>query len=129
VTVDGDQSARCVPRHPTTGACQDLWEAIKYEKRMELFHYGAGSDYFDERGWGDLVERTPFHFPVPGQVLADLGLPIYTFGGDMPSRASTSGRVRAPAALLIRYWEGFRERVRWEGRERSQRSPPDPVAR
>lgn len=129
VTTAGDQTARCVPRHATTGACTDLWEALKYDKRMEVWHYGAGTAFFDDRGWGDLVERTPLHFPVPGQVLADLGLLIYTFGGDQPPMARASGRVRAPEELLIRYWDEFRKRMESEKQERSRASPRDPAAR
>ncbi len=81
VTTAGDQSARCVPRHPTTGACGDLWEAIKYEKRIELFHFGAGSEFFDDRGWGQLVTNTSIQFPVPGAELDLLLMEIYSFGG------------------------------------------------
>lgn len=79
-TLDGDQSARCVPR-TASGACGDLWEAIKYEKRIEIFHTGMGIHFFDDRGWGDLVEGTAIHFPVPGKELLVLLQEIYTFGG------------------------------------------------
>ncbi len=77
---------RCVPR-PDGLECGGLWEALKYEKRIELFHYGLGTAYFDDRGWGDLVTGTPLHFPVPASVLVELGLPIYTFGGEAGSSA------------------------------------------
>ena len=81
VTTAGDQSARCVPRDPSTGACTDLWEALKYDKRMEVWHYGYGVEFFDDRGWGDLIVNTPIHFPVPGSELDLLLMEIYTFGG------------------------------------------------
>ncbi len=80
VTIDGDQTARCVPR-TDAGDCGDLWEALKYEKRIENFHTGMGIHYFDDRGWGDLVEGTALHFPVPGIELLTLLQDIYTFGG------------------------------------------------
>jgi hypothetical protein len=79
-TLAGDQSARCVPQSPT-GQCGDLWEVLKYEKRMETWHYEYGTEFFDDRGWGDLVSNTPIHFPVPGSELDVLLLEIYTFGG------------------------------------------------
>lgn len=74
---------RCVPRR-SDGSCGDLWDVLKYEKRIEVWHYGMGTAFFDDRGWGDLVARTPFHLPVPGTVLQSLGMGIYTFGGDEP---------------------------------------------
>lgn len=71
---------RCVPR-TESGACGDLWEALKYEKRIELFHYGPFTEYFDDRGWGDLVPDTPTQLPIPGSELLLLLEDIYTFGG------------------------------------------------
>lgn len=86
---------RCVPQMPD-GSCGDLWEALKYEKRIELFHYGYGTEYFDDRGWGDLVQWTWEQYPVPGQELLLLLEKVYTFGGP-GGNSSASG---APAAYL-----------------------------
>lgn len=58
-----------------------LWSMLKYEFNMEVQMTGSGAVFFADRGWGDLVEGTPLHFPVPGQELETLGLQIYTFGG------------------------------------------------
>ena len=120
VTVDGDQSARCVPRHPTTGACQDLWEALKYEKRIELFHYGAGSDFFDDRGWGDLVTNTTIQFPVPGAELDLLLMEIYSFGGAGNPGAAPQNRRDAIDPESIRWkraaLEAYDEVVQAEGK-------------
>lgn len=58
-----------------------LWSMLKYEFNMEVQMTGAGAVFFHDRGWGDLVEGTPLHFPVAGQELETLGLQIYTFGG------------------------------------------------
>ena len=88
VTLDGDQTARCVPRHATTGACQDLWAALMWDKRIEVYHNASGSDYFDARGWGVLVKDTPVQFPVPGSELDLLLMEIYSFGG--PGGASAA---------------------------------------
>ena len=78
---------RCVPQTPS-GACGDLWEALKYEKRIELFHYGFGTEYFDDRGWGDLVQHTFLQLPIPGSELDILLQETYTFGG--PGGESTA---------------------------------------
>jgi len=58
-----------------------LWSMLKYEFNMEVQMTGSGAVFFHDRGWGDLVEGTPLHFPVAGQELETLGLQIYTFGG------------------------------------------------
>lgn len=81
-TLAGDASARCVPRDPADGSCPDLWEVLKYEKRIETFHDNWATAYFDDRGWGDLVSGTAVHFPIPGEELLLLLQDIYTFGGD-----------------------------------------------
>jgi hypothetical protein len=47
--------------------CGDMLEAMKWEKRMESAYAGYGIWYFDGRGWGDLPEGTPIHWPVPWQ--------------------------------------------------------------
>jgi hypothetical protein len=81
VTVEGPpDEPGCVPRK-TTGACGGLWDAMRYEKRIE----GAGIDglvaYFDARGWGTLAENSFVEFPIPARELEVQGLPLYTFGG------------------------------------------------
>ncbi len=81
---------RCVPQLPS-GACGTLWDALKYEKRIELFHYGFGTEYFDDRGWGDLVSDTWLQLPIPGSELEILLQEIYTFGG--PGGESTAAAL------------------------------------
>lgn len=71
---------RCVPKM-NDGSCGDLWEALKYEKRIEVFHYGMATEYMDDRGWGDMVTNSWTQLPVPGSELELLLLEIYTFGG------------------------------------------------
>jgi hypothetical protein len=80
--VDG----RCTPR-TLDGECGDLFEALKYEKRLEVYLTGMGVAYYDDRGWGDLVTGTAIHFPIPGEVLEQLQQGIYTFGGGGPGSA------------------------------------------
>ncbi len=79
-------SGSCVPRVPqpptfTTAACGNIMEAMKWEKRMEteLTHLGAW--FIDSRGWGDLPEGTPLHFPVPFQEMDARAKPSYNLGG------------------------------------------------
>ncbi|CAN5789489.1 hypothetical protein BH23GEM7_BH23GEM7_38890 [soil metagenome] len=70
----------CVPKLPS-GACGDLLEALKWEKRLETWATRMGSWFFDSRGWGDLVQGTAIHYPVPAKELLVLRAPLYTFGG------------------------------------------------
>ncbi len=91
-TLDGAKGQdRCVPRMPD-GSCGDLWETIKYEKRVEVWHTFAGDAFYDDRGWGDLVTGTAIQFPIPGKELLTLLMDIYTFGG--------SGEGAAPAEII-----------------------------
>lgn len=76
----------CVPRVPvgptfTTTACGNILEAMKWEKRMETAYTSYGAWFFDSRGWGDLPEGTPIHWPVPVQELNARRLPSYNIGG------------------------------------------------
>jgi len=66
-------------RDPKAGAT--LWQMLKYEKHLEVLMTGAGVEYFDNRGWGDLVTATPVHWPIPAKELLVLQKEIYTFGG------------------------------------------------
>jgi hypothetical protein len=87
VTVNGPPNTpSCVPRRDD-GTCGDLWDALMYEKRIDLFPLDAAATFFDQRGWGRLLRGTPIHFPVHGRELETLGLPIYTFGGSGPGSA------------------------------------------
>jgi hypothetical protein len=72
----------CVPRLPN-GNCGDLWEMLKWEKRLQayqigLFHQGW---YYDSRGWGDLMQGTFLQLPVIYTEYQLLGLKPYGFGG------------------------------------------------
>ncbi len=70
----------CVPRKDD-GTCGDLFDAIQYEKRIELYPLEGDIPWWDQRGWGKLIPGTPIHIPVSGRELVTLGLPYYTFGG------------------------------------------------
>lgn len=79
-------SPSCVPRSDN-GGCGNLFEALMYEKRMEMYPTEAFVDYADQRGWGRLLTGTPLHYPVHGRELETLGLPYYTIGGSGPGSA------------------------------------------
>ena len=73
----------CVPRVPqppayNTTACGSVFEAMKWEKRVETSMIGYGQWFVDSRGWGDLVQGTPVEWPVPYQELFARGKPSYT---------------------------------------------------
>lgn len=70
----------CVPRLPD-GSCGDLWEMLKWEKRLESYQQGLSPWYFDARRWGDHMEGTFLQLPIPGKELEVLEKPIYSFGG------------------------------------------------
>jgi hypothetical protein len=69
-----------VPRKDN-GACGNLFDAIQYEKRIELYPTEGDISWWDARGWGKLLPGTPYHVPVSGRELISLGIPYYTFGG------------------------------------------------
>jgi hypothetical protein len=88
-TTSAGVNTSCVPRLPN-GSCGGLFEMLKWEKRMENYHYNYGAWFFDSRGWGDLYKGTFLHLPVPARELQVLGLPLYTFGGPGGYTESTS---------------------------------------
>lgn len=77
----GGGSFSCVPQTPTGGnrvvECGTLWEAMKYEKRLETLYTGYAQWFVDSRGWGDLVIGTATMYPVPYQEMDARVLPFY----------------------------------------------------
>lgn len=60
----------CVPKVPVgpafnTVACGTLWEALKYEKRIETAYTHYAPWFLDGRGWGDLPKDTPLFWATP----------------------------------------------------------------
>jgi hypothetical protein len=94
-------SKLCVPKVPVAPfnivACGNLWEAIKYEKRIETAYTHYAPWYLDMRGWGDLPSDTPTFWAVPYQDLQARGYAIgniYGAGngnGNAPGSASAKG--------------------------------------
>ena len=98
--VDGN----CTPRrlngvNGRPGECGSLWDAYRYEKRMEGAGVEAGIAFWDARGWDALVENTPIHFPFPGNELEILGLPEYTTGGGQQGSAPPPNPEQCPASM------------------------------
>lgn len=90
VGVDGPpDEPGCVPRK-LDGACGSLWDALRYEKRIEGLGVSGVIAFMDARGWQTLPENTILQLPVPGAELAVLQRPLYTFGGP-------GGQSSAPA--------------------------------
>ena len=79
--------ARCVPRVPDpatgyqTSKCGNVWDALKWEYRMETAYTGYGMWYFAGRGWGDLPEGTALYWPVPYQEMDTRRQAFYPAGG------------------------------------------------
>ena len=100
VTVDGPpDEPGCVPRK-LNGQCGSLWDALRYEKRMEGLGVSGVIAYFDARGWQTLPENSILQLPVPGSELATLLMANYTFGGPGgQSSAPPPDPERCPVAL------------------------------
>jgi hypothetical protein len=79
----------CVPRK-TTGACGSLWDALRYEKRIEVMGTDGQVSFYDARGWNTLSQYSFLNFPIPGRELEIAELPGYTHGGP-------GGTMSAPA--------------------------------
>src|SRR6267143_45157 len=79
--------AACVPRVPDAAQafkatqCGSVWDALKWEYRLETSYAGYGMWYFAARGWGDLPEGTAINWPVPYQEMDARAQPFYGLGG------------------------------------------------
>jgi len=85
----------CVPRTPTGAGgsveCGTMFEAMKWEKRMESLFTGYSQWFIDSRGWGDLPVGSPQMYPVPYQEMDARYEPIYnSVVGDAQWQALTS---------------------------------------
>ena len=74
-------STDCVPKVPkapnfNTVGCGNLWDALKYEKRIETAYTHYAPWYLDGRGWGELPRDTPLFWPVPFQDLQARSRPL-----------------------------------------------------
>jgi len=92
----GVTGAGCIPEIPVnasnngggTVSCagdlpgdRGIFEAMKYEKRMETAYTHFAAWYLDHRGWGDMPEGTPLQWATPYQDLQARQRPIYSISG------------------------------------------------
>ena len=88
--------ADCVPKVPSnaaitgggTVACGNMFEALKWEKRIETAYTYFAGWFLDSRGWGDLAETVPVHWAPPFEELQArfrIGAQIYSVGGTNPT--------------------------------------------
>lgn len=92
-------AVNCIPKIPVAPfnvvGCGNLWEAIKYEKRIETAYTHFNAWYLDSRGWGDLPFETPLFWAVPFGELQARGVPVSaiygagTGAGNAPNSFST----------------------------------------
>ncbi|HVF39449.1 MAG TPA: hypothetical protein VM939_06065 [Gemmatimonadaceae bacterium] len=100
VTINGPpDEPGCVPRK-LNGQCGSLWDALRYEKGIEMVGVDGVVRFFDARGWQMLSPDAFTQLPVPGRELATLRLESYTFGGPGgQSSAPAPDPERCPVAL------------------------------
>jgi hypothetical protein len=90
-------SNSCVPRVPDPAQgykrtkCGTIWDALKWEYRMETAYTGYGMWFFAGRGWGDLPEGTALNWPVPNQEMDARSQPAYGAGGPGGRDAARAG--------------------------------------
>jgi hypothetical protein len=77
----------CVPKVPDATQnyrgwrCGNIWDALKYEYRLETAYTGYGNWFFPGRGWGDLPQFTATQWPVPYNEMDARRESFYGFGG------------------------------------------------
>jgi hypothetical protein len=91
-TVNG----QCVPRR-ANGECGDVWDALMYERDIELTGIEPTFRWMDRRGFGQLRNGVWTELPIPARYLSSLGVPTYTFGG---VGGASSARCTAPISCL-----------------------------
>jgi hypothetical protein len=94
--------SQCVPKVPVAPfnvvACGNLWDALKYEKRIEGAYMSYAPWYLDGRGWGELPKDTPLFWPVPYQDLQARGVAISAIYGSGPGTGNAANSV-APVSV------------------------------
>lgn len=99
VTIDGPPEAYdCVPKQ-MDGDCGSLWDAWKHEVQLEMTGVEGQQIYYWLRGNNQMQEGSLIHFPIPGRELENLGLALYTFGGNQGGAAPAPQYHRCPVDL------------------------------
>lgn len=81
-------NGQCVPRR-ANGQCGDIWDALMYERDIELVGIEPTRSWMDRRGFGQLRNGVWLELPIPARYLVSLGLPTYSFGGVGGDRSAT----------------------------------------
>lgn len=101
-------ATNCVPKVPVAPfnviACGNLWEAIKYEKRIETAYTHYAPWYLDGRGWGDLPKDTPLFWAVPYQDLQARGKTISELYGTGIGGAALGNVPGSAAGTSVYGW-------------------------
>jgi hypothetical protein len=91
----------CVPKVPVAPfnivACGTLWDALKYEKRIETAYTHYAPWYLDGRGWGELPKDTPLFWAVPFQDLQARGTPTSAIYGTGPGAGNAPNSTAGPS--------------------------------
>jgi hypothetical protein len=91
-------ATQCIPKIPVapsykTLGCGNLWEALKYEKRIETAYTHYSPWYLDERRWGDLPEGTPLFWATPYQDMQARGKLLSEIYGAGPGAGNAPNSV------------------------------------
>jgi hypothetical protein len=101
-------ATNCVPKVPVAPfnvvACGNLWEALKYEKRIETAYTHFAPFYLDGRGWGELPKDTPLDWPVPYQDLQARGRPLSALYGTGIGGAALGNAPNSAAPTSVYGW-------------------------
>jgi len=100
VTLEGAPDPFCTPRK-YDGSCGSLWDALRYEKRIENLGVDAGVAHWDARGWQAMVVNTPLNYPMPGNELLLMGIPEYTTGGGQKDSAPAPDPEQCPPGVTL----------------------------
>jgi hypothetical protein len=98
-------AVNCVPKVPVAPfnvvACGTLFDALKYEKRLETAYTHYVPWYLDGRGWGELPFETPLFWAVPYQDLQARGTSIGALYG---TGVGTGNAPNSTAARSVYGW-------------------------
>jgi hypothetical protein len=101
-------ATNCVPKVPVAPfnviACGNLWEALKYEKRIETAYTHYTPWYLDGRGWGELPKDTPLFWPVPYQDLQARGTGLDKLYGTGIGGPALGNAANSTAAVSVYGW-------------------------
>jgi hypothetical protein len=97
VAVAAPGGNACVPKVPDAAQnfrgvrCGNIWDALKWEYRLETAYTGYGNWFFPGRGWGDLPQYTATQWPVPYNEMDARREPFYGFGGQGGASGAAAG--------------------------------------